>query len=424
MVDDAGHRFARCLLLLCVLVAAPTSVEAQQDEGPTAAFAAAERAFAGGDYRQALEQFEAAREAGETGPALEFNIGVCHYKLAEYAAAAGAFREVAERYPAMRGLATYNLGLALLKQQRDAAARRAFALAREAGDPKIAALAEQQLERLGGGAAQATRRGWALLDLGLGHDDNVALIDTSLLTAESTASAFNEIFAIGSQPLATSPWTLDGSAYLVRYPQAAAFDQTAIELGASYVWSWRGWRARVEPRYGRTTLGGKGFEGRLAAALELERSFAALRLDLSVSHERIDELDAAFAFVAGTRDRIGARLGHQGPRASFWVGYEHERNDRDGANVSPDRDRIRARYRYRWTDVWAFEAQLLQRTSRYDALATPRRETLDEISVAALRRLPRGWRLETRYGRSHNDSSDPAYAYRRGRIVVVFDKGF
>ena len=426
MINDARRRLAGLWPTLCLLLIAPVWVGAQLPQAQSDAFAAGQLAFERGDYRQALEHFQEAAEAGAVGPATEFDIGVCHYKLAEYVSAAAAFEAVAAGYPAMRALAQYNLGLALLGQRRPESARIAFSAARGGGDPKIASLAERQLARLGPSDSEPARRGWALVDLGIGHDDNVALIDTSVLAAESAASPFTEIFAIGSQPLAGRPWTLNGSAYWVRYPQADEFDQTALQAGASYATPWGAWRVEIAPFYGRSTLGGRGFEERLGARVDLDRSLSrsGLALNLRLVHEQIDGLDSAYDFVAGSRDRLGARLSHRGPRLGLSVGYEHERNDRDGASVSPRRDRLWLRSRYRWNESWALEAQILRRQSRYEALTPARRETFDEVALGALRPLPRGWQLEARYARANNDSNDPTYGYRRGRIVVVFDKGF
>jgi tetratricopeptide (TPR) repeat protein len=123
----------------------------------SAAFGAGNDAFQLGDYRTALTRFEAARDAGIEGPAVHYNIGVCQYKLGKYRQAEGTFRLVAERYPQMRAVAEYNLGLALLRQQRRTEARAAFEEARGDGDEKIASLAQVMLQRLQASAEPASR---------------------------------------------------------------------------------------------------------------------------------------------------------------------------------------------------------------------------------------------------------------------------
>ena len=115
----------------------------------SALFAEGERAFAVGEYGEALRLFEAARLAGSTGPSVQYNIGVCEYRLRNYDAAEATFAELATSFPALRELAEYNKGLALRAGGRPAEARSAFARASGSTDDKIAALANAQLAELG-----------------------------------------------------------------------------------------------------------------------------------------------------------------------------------------------------------------------------------------------------------------------------------
>src|SRR5690242_4254141 len=87
------------------------------------AFAAGSAAFQQGDYSRALDLFQSARGGGTDTAALEYNIGVCQYRLGEYAQAEATFGTLAVRYPAFHALAEYNRGLALLALQRRNEAR-------------------------------------------------------------------------------------------------------------------------------------------------------------------------------------------------------------------------------------------------------------------------------------------------------------
>jgi tetratricopeptide (TPR) repeat protein len=251
-------------------------LSAQQIESrASAAFAAASSAFADGDFRRALANFENARAAGTPGPAVDYNIGVCYYKLAEYAQAAAEFRGLGERYPAMRALAQYNLGLSLSKLGRVEEARLAFEEALGSDDEKIAQMAALMLERLPGANDQKATPAawWGLFDLSAGHDSNVALADEASLPAGiSTASPFTEVFVVGSGPLGRQ-WRLNADAYLARYPDAETFDQNAVRVGAAYEWTWQTWQGSIGPHYGRTTLGDAAFERQLGATLDLRRSW-------------------------------------------------------------------------------------------------------------------------------------------------------
>src|SRR5690606_19785320 len=104
-------------------------------------FDAGSKAFSSGDYIAAARAFEAARAAGMTGPAVEFNAGVSYSRSGDYSRAEHSVRDLARSYPQMTPLAEYNLGRALLKQQRFDDAREAFEQARSGGDSTITALA-------------------------------------------------------------------------------------------------------------------------------------------------------------------------------------------------------------------------------------------------------------------------------------------
>src|SRR5262245_18743055 len=108
---------------------------------PDSPFAAGTAAFESGDYRAALRFFEAARAAGSAGPSVPYNIAVSRYRLGDYEVAEAEFADLGRRFPEMRALAEYNRGLALLRLERDSAAREAFESARTGADPKISGLA-------------------------------------------------------------------------------------------------------------------------------------------------------------------------------------------------------------------------------------------------------------------------------------------
>jgi tetratricopeptide (TPR) repeat protein len=159
-------------------------------------FADGERAFAAGDYGEALRLFMAAREAGSTGPSSYYNIGVSQYLLRDYGAAEDTFTALAAEFPAMRELAEYNRGLALRADGNLDEARVAFARARTSDDEKIASLADAQLSELGA-PLRADAGSWsAYISGGLGYDDNVALLDDLLLPTTQASSPLAELLAV------------------------------------------------------------------------------------------------------------------------------------------------------------------------------------------------------------------------------------
>jgi len=392
-------------------------------------FAAASAAFEDSDYLQALALFQNARDAGIQGPSVHYNIGVCQYRLGNYAGAENAFRTVADGYPAMRGLALYNLGLVRLRQGRDAEAAQLFSQARDdSSDQKVTQLAETMLQRMTP-AARATRppRWRSMADFNIGYDDNVALIDEASLPAgQSVDSAFTELFGAISGPLTNVPgFRFDGSAYAVSYADAGEYDQVALRLGGAYQWTTADWYIEAGPHLNRSTLDGDGFEQRLGADLRLWRALtSSTSLSIRFSHHEIDSVESRFAFIDGSREQFQILWNRRGQAGRVTLGYDLELNDRDNASVSPTRNRLWARYRYNASPEWAADVRLALRSSSYDDLTVVRDEDLADLSLGYVRHLSDGWQLSGRYRWSDNDSNIGFFAYSRNRLTIGLTKNF
>jgi len=406
----------------------PVLVEAQDER---TSFAAGEAHFAAEDYAAALTEFQAARDSGLDTAAANYNIAVCYYKLGDYANAAAAFRDLANRYPAFRELADYNLGLALQKMGRTQEARDAFRRASASQEPKIAALANALLgepEPPAISAAERSNQRWArLVDFSIGHDDNVVLIDdASLPVGQSADSPFGEVFGLISGPLgANSRLRFDLSAYLVAYPDVDQFDQTVIQTGLGYVSRWRAWQLEFGPRYSYATLGGDGFESRFSAVVEARRNLGS-RTEVRIlgARDEVDSVDVKYDFVEG--ERVYSRIAFVRDLANAQLGldFQYEDNDRVGVAVSSVRDTVTLRYRRRIGASWTVDAKLTDRSSRYQRIATPRNERLQQLTLAMTRQMASRWDFTVRYALSENDSNDPTFSYRRQRITVGMTRAF
>jgi hypothetical protein len=428
-------RAPRPLVACAVLCVAAAEGAAQPpapapETGPLASahFAAGSRAFEQRDYLRALAEFQAAIAAGSDGAAVHYNVGVCHYRLGDYERAAEAFRTLARRFPAMRDLADYNLGLALTRQNRLRQARAAFERVEISSDAQIAALARAMLARLPAEAAPPASEWAGFVDLAVGHDDNVALVDESSLPAErSTDSAFGEILGYLSGPLrAGGPWRLDASAYLVTHPDAGEFDQRGAYIAGLYERRANDWRFSAGPHYGRTTLAGDGFEQRAGVSIDVRYAFNAGRVTLGLrwTHDDIDALEPQFAYLDGDQDEVKLVLDSALPAGRLILDYRREENDRADAGVSADRDRYVLRYRRSLNTVWAGELAYEYRVSDYERLAVPRQEERQQVGFEVTRSFLSNWQYTVQYRYADNDSSDPIYTFERHRLAVGLSKVF
>ena len=392
-------------------------------------FAAGTAAFEQGDYLRALGLFQQARAQGSESAALRYNIGVCQYRVGDYAEAEVTFGELAARYPEFAALAEYNRGLALLALQRRDAAAVAFTRARDRGDERLAALAQSALDELGAGNATPPARPWSgYFSVAAGHDDNVALIDELGLPANvQAASPLTELIGYARrETMARVPVRIDFSGYVVRYADSAVFDQNAFRVDASFSWkAGDDWRLEAGPYLSSSTLDGDGFERALGAQVRAIRSIGSrLMFDARFIYDDIESPTARFDFVSGHRERLRLGLEHSDADTRLRVAYEHEAQNRADPGVSPDRDRVAFSASQRVGGHWVVDGALAYRSSRYGDLAVPRRERLVELSAGARRELSAGWLLNIDYRLADNESNIALFGYTSHRITAGVSRTF
>lgn len=401
-------------LVLCASVSPCAAADAAQD------WDSGKQAFAAADFESALLYFEMARDAGQHGPAVHYNIAVCQFELGRYADARTTFRHIADNYPDMRGLAEYNLGLVERRLGNTAAARQHFILAWDfsADDEKLRSLSAAMLDEL---QPDDPANWYGAFALRLGHDDNVALRDSLGLPAGVTSeSPMVDAFAsLSGTPPGLGGLTLDGSLYAIAYADADDFDQSEFRLGGLYTWSPRDWRIEAGAHFVYGTLGGSGFEREIALSARAVRYLDNdSSVDAQFRYDDIDEVDAVFAGIAGSRQRLDLRYRRDLASHTFMLRYGMETNDRVDPAVSPSRNRIQADYRFQPASGWGIEAGISYRTSDYEDLETPRTEDLTTISAALTRTVAAAWLFALQYQYSENDSSDPEFSYERNLITL------
>jgi len=414
----------RAALLALFLVTGNPAVGAMID----ADFDAGKQAYGNGDYGSALVFFESARDTGLESPAIHYNIAVTQYKLKRYAAAAASFELIARRFPQMRGLAEYNLGLTAARLGNEADARAHFRNAYElsAADRTLRALAAQQLRAIEPGIRRASRWSGAF-GVRAGNDDNVALLDDSVLPSGTTTdSPLTDVFATVSGPwTGRSGFRVEGSAYFLKYFDADDFDQSEINGGVFYEWRPRRWRLQVGVQASTGTIGGDAYDRKMGPGARVVRYLGpSASIDLRYRYDDVTEAESIYAGLAGTRQILDARYRWYRDDHRLQLRYVLETNDRDDAGVSPDRNRFGIDYRYQPETGLGFEAELLLRNSDYDDIATPREEDLTTLRGAATYRWRDDWLVLLEFRNSNNDSSDSVYDYDRSQVTLGVLKYF
>ena len=406
---------------LCMIIA---FARAAHGADASALFADGERAFAAGEYAEALRLFTAAREAGSSGPSSYYNIAVCQYKLGRYDAAEATFAMLAAEFPAMRELAEYNRGLALRADGDYADARVAFERARESTDEKIVALANAQLAEIGATQLVDEARWTGYFSGALGYDDNVALLNELVLASSEASSPLAEVLGVLTRDFGPRPLRFDASSYAVHYPDVGDFDQTAFRLSLEGEVGLGQWTLLVGPTLGRTTLNGEGFEELIGAGMRLRRSFGdGFIFEARAVYDDTNAADSRYAYLDGWHRLIRLSVQHMGT-ARIRAGYDVERDDRADPGVSPSRERWGVVYQRRLSATWSVDAAAAYRTSRYSDASVPREEQLLELTFAARRALGRDWTLGLEYQWFDNASTVEDFAYDGQRFALGLSRSF
>ncbi|HZW59480.1 MAG TPA: tetratricopeptide repeat protein [Woeseiaceae bacterium] len=408
-------------ILVVVLVAIAAGPPARADAAADA-WTQARDAFAGGDYAAALAHFEAARDAGQGGPAVVYNIAVCQYKLEDYRAARAGFDALGERFPAMRALAQYNLGLVALKLDEPANAERHFrnSYQRAADQPKLRAMAATQINRLAGDPVPQSQ--WLrAFSARAGYDDNVILQDKTGIAADQAAdSPFVEAFGTLRGPY--PGWhglRLDGGFFVVRYADVDEFNQAAVNGGLLYQWRRDDWSVDVGTHLAATTLGGDAFDRSLRLSTRVTRELGpASSLAVRYRYDDVAAIDAIFAGVEGSRQRVDLRYRWYRQGRNFQAALVSETNDRADPGVSPDKTGLQVAYRYAPDVGWGYGVRGEFRNSDYAGASPARDEDLLQFDLRITRQFDSGWQLFLELLHARNDSNDPAFAYERNQLSM------
>ena len=410
-------RARETLLVLLVLgIAAPACVLAADT------WELGKRAFEAGNYEAALESFQTARDEGLDSPAVHYNIAVAQFSLGRHRVAGETFSLIARRFPQMRGLAEYNLGLVARRLGENAAARthflRAFELSAE--NRTIRVLASHRLREIDPDVRTASRWNGAI-GVRAGNDDNVGLLDETGLSAGVTGdSPMVELFGAIQGPWnGRDGFRVNANAYLVQYPDADEFDQFEFRGGAFYDWRQNDWRAELGVHAGSSTLGGDAFQHQLGARVKFVRYINDnASIGLSYTYDDIEDADSMFSAIAGSRQQFEARYRWYKDDHRVYLRYRLEENERLDPGVSPTRNRFSADYRYEPETGIGYEAGVDLRDSDYDELALVRTEELLTIRTALTYNFRNDWLFALEYRASENDSSDDLFSYDRTQITL------
>jgi tetratricopeptide (TPR) repeat protein len=422
------HRMCCIALLLACLAGAGALPAATPNATQARAwFAAGSQAFQARDFSAALDAFRAAVEAGLSGPAVHYNIGVSAWELGRLDEAEAAFLVVAES-PSMAPAAYYNLGLISQRRGNEDSARTWFERARARSDDdslrRLAAIQLGALEPAPARIAPAAPRRAIYLALQAGYDDNVALVaDGEVLGVSDTGSGFAEAQFAAAPPLGAG-LRLEGSAFLVRYTELGEFDQAGGQLGLIVRRAIGDWHGEAGAGLAFNQLDGDRFEDRRSVALTALRDLAE-DWDLRLRYRYQDITGRGpFSSLTGDRHEASLRVRHRADSYRLRLEYRFEINDRESAVVSTDRHGIDAE----WTLGPRGRIQTLLglswRHSRYSLAEGSQSERRGSASAGLVGPLMGRWLWTARIDWTRNSSSAEIFDYTRYRALAGVEAVF
>jgi tetratricopeptide (TPR) repeat protein len=404
---------------------------AQAQTAGDKAFAEGVNLFKKADFRAALERFVAAKEAGLDEPKLDFNLGVCYYKLGEYEPAREAFLH-ASSYRPMRDLAHFNIGLVESARNRtDEAMRWYQRVFDETDNEKLKALAAAKLppaDQTGmDGREPPSRFGGYFFSLG--YDDNIE--DPTQLGVAGKGDSFVNLLLYGDALLQGSYGSglrFSANAYFIRYQDISAYDMDLLQLNLRKTFRSGLWQDTAGIGVEQTTLGGADFLRTAKLELEGEKMLSASdNLDLRYRYSDIVSLNRLYDKLEGNRHEAELRWERKSGGRRYRLGYEFELNDRSdfrGTTIfnsySPVRHTLELRAYLIPALGWDVDGRLSLRRSTYvddnillDGSRIGREDDRVLAGAKVYRTLRGSLKLSLEYKYTDNNSNLTAYDYTR-----------
>lgn len=401
------------LSIMLLLLSSNAHAEAQQT------FSQASSLFQAGQYQKAIRLFKRARTQGYNPSVVAFNLGVSHYRLAQWHQAEKAFL-LTIKSRKLRQIAEYNLGLVYRRLGHADVAERWFEVATQQKrygrfyNPKLAALAQQQIDsrHSGGSTPSLKTRFQAAARLAYGYDDDVT--DPATTTPTSRSDSFIETYAYGRLEL--DKLQLRAVFYQQDYTDIDASDFQELEFSIGHPLTVA--RGQLAPSLHLIfdRLNGQDYldtlDLRLAYELPLNRE---QRLRLRYRYSDIRSSSALYSYLEGDRHQLRADLLQTSSLGQWRLRYEYETNNRQNLpteNYSPIRHGLQLRLHNSPSRKLKMNNTLGYRLSEYDPTSTQRRkDTRLRYTFDLYGDISRHLELGLQYRYTNNDSSIDSKRY-------------
>ncbi|MFP3983751.1 MAG: tetratricopeptide repeat protein [Desulfurivibrionaceae bacterium] len=444
------YKQVQSLLTGCLGILLAVTVSAAEQDPGLSRYRQGIEMFRSGDYRQALDHFEAARQEGREGPTLIYNLGVSHYKLEQFGEAEDLFEELVEQYPEWQDLGRYNLGRIAMQRGDDEKAAEFFRLVRRtSSNEKLVHLAGEGLTTLN--VPLETTRGpvekkyFTLLSLSYGFDDNVIAFPDQLQTSSSQGEdTFLEFLGYGQYYISGNRddgVRLHGFAYSKQYDDLDAYDNNIFSAGVSRDKRYAPWQVEYGADLGYTEVDGDELTTRLKGRLKLGRTLGPQ--EYTVRYQPIyHDAGSDYSQLDGWQHRLDLRWRYGVSYGLWTLRYRLDYNDRDDLedggtflSYSPLRNSIMAEGQWYASPNLTLVAGTEYTNSQYDddnrltdidgVFKIEERES-DEIElwVQGQYQLHPRWQILAEYRYSDHDDTFKLYEYDRNTAKLSIEYAY
>lgn len=375
-------------------------------------FEAGIKLFKSAKYKKALKQFQRAEAAGIKKTALFYNLAVSYFKLANYTKARKYFL-ITRKDAKFSQIAQYNLGLVALKQKKNREALKWFLRASSnAGDPRVTAIANKQIDKLKPGKGVQTFDGGLMVTYG--NDSNVLLLTDDSPSRKS--DNYLESYLYGGVRLGHA-YRLSGSWYQRDYSTVNSGDYSVLQVKGDYLFALGGWKVEPGIAFSNSQFGTRDYLGTLDLNVVAKRSAGSGRLILRYRYSDLSARDSTYNYLAGTRQQARVEYYKKTDIGRLRYRYQLElnnREDRATKSYSPTRHDFRVRLRKNLADYWKLKLEAQYRLSDYSSAAGIVRKDTRLRAIAGLDyRLNRQWIITSRVIYTNNDSNLTTEDYAR-----------
>lgn len=381
------------------------------------------KSFKAGDYLKAIKHFKAAEEKGLKTASLYFNLGSSYYKAEKYKQSEIVFIKL-RKFPKMRTLASYNLGLIYKNTNNEQHAIQWFRKVIKVNDSaKLSTLASLQIDTIKSDKKLTNKldrwNNYAYLSLGNDSNINVAPSDTALNQSDSFASFYinSEYLISGS---ISDAWLANASFYHIDYTDFNNNNESQYSLSLKRKLKKAEWLNQFVGKLTKSTYNSADYQTTLSLEASTSRKITKEnKFKLRYRYKKIDSDNVLYNYLEGNKQQLRAEIKTRKKtyRQKYYYEYEvNDRQDTSSLSYSPTRHTLKIIHSIKVNNSVDWGGELSYRISDYPVIATTDRDsTRWKYGIFGSYRFDKKIKLKAKF--THTDNASDSLLYEYGKNV-------